>query len=279
MKKNIRKHLSVILTAAIITGTLSTAMPSNVYAYTVDINNNAYYTEVSGIAASLTANFKDETERKCCYDAIMTSVFGERYNDWDYHREENDLICVVDENASSDLLHCFIGFGSMISYFVFNDGKRYYCLLEKTALNQDDINEENYVTLKAVYQAAEMLKAQTEGMNVTDKARHIHDYMVARYNAGDKTSLNQHSALWMEKTGDGICSAYTAMFMILSRYCGLNTGGVAYRSCTGPLHSYNTVILENGEIRYIDVMWDDIMGDYTFFMETEEQTLISHPAI
>ena len=67
------------------------------------------------------------------------------------------------------------------------------------------------------------------------------------------------------------------MFMILGRYCGLDIGVVVYDAPNVPQHCYNTVILENSEIRCIDVLWDDILHDSRYFMEAVEANLVSHP--
>lgn len=278
MKRNIRKQLSMILTTATIITTLGTAAaPMTAYAYTANKDNNAYYSETAAMAASLTANFKDETERKSCYGAMMTGVFGEHYNDWGFRNYKDDLICVLSEAESAKVFQGFLFLYGTAKYINIHDGNHYYCTLNKVPLNENGINEQNYNSLKTVYQAAEMLKAQTAGMNVTDKARCIHDYIVNTYEAGQDTDPNEHCALWMASSKKGVCSAYATMFIILGRYCGLDTNVVVYDIPNAPQHCYNTVTLENGETRCIDVLWDDIKGDLRYFMETPEANLVSHP--
>ena len=278
MKKDINNDLLKLLAVVTCASTmLTTVTPYTAYAYPVSASNNAYYQEVSEIATALTANFKDERERDCCYSALMTGVFGEHYNNWDYKREKNDLIYVIDANETNLLLSEFVAINGRVKYLDFKNGKHYYCALNKIQLNEDGINEQSYTCLKSVYQAAVMLKEQTEGMNVTDKAKAIHDYMVARYNPGSEDNLDTHSAFYMEATGQGICSAYMIMFLLLGRYCGLDVGSVEYWTPNGMMHTFDTVVLENGETRCIDVLWDDIEGGYKYFMETEAANLISHP--
>ncbi len=279
MRKNIRKQLSMILTTTAIINTLAAAaMPVAAYAHTANERNNAYYVEVSGIAESLTANFKDETERKCCYDTMMTGVFGEHYRDWGFRQKKDDLICVLSEEESSQVFQGLLFMYGTAKYLDLHDGNHYYCMLEKVALNEDGINAQNYDNLKAVYQAAEMLKAQTAGMNVTDKARHIHDYIVNTFNAGDEANPYDHCALRMISSGTGVCSAYTTLFTIFGRYCGLDVDMVVYKmKDRNTQHCFNTVVMENGETRSIDVLWDDVMHDMRYFMETMETNLASHP--
>ena len=275
MRNKMSRYISVLLLTAIVT-----MLPqSTAYAYQVNAGNNAYYKEVSDIATALTENFKDERERDCCYSALMTGVFGEHYNDWYYNRAENDLICVIDADEQNLLLSEFADMYGPVKYYDFGDGRHYYCALNKILLNADGINEQNYTSLKSVYQAAVALKEQTEGMNVMDKARAIHDYMVARYTPGSQEDLNAHSAFYMEATGQGVCSAYMVMFLLLGRYCGLDVGSIEYWSLQGTMHTINTVLLETGEVRYVDMLWDDTYDSYQWFMETEAENLRSHPRV
>ena len=266
MRNKISHYISLLLLT-----TVAAMLPqSAAYAYQVNASNNAYYKEVSDIATALTANFKDERERDCCYSAMMAGVFGEHYNDWYYNRAENDLICVIDANEPNLLLSEFADMYGPVKYYDFGDGRHYYCALNKILLNADGINEQNYTSLKSVYQAAVALKEQTEGMNVMDKARVIHDYM---------EDLNAHSAFYMEANGQGVCSAYMVMYLILGRYCGLDIGSIEYWSIQGTMHTINTVLLENGEVRYVDMLWDDTYDSYQWFMETEAENRRSHPRI
>ena len=275
MRNKMSRYISVLLLTAIVT-----MLPqSTAYAYQVNAGNNAYYKEVSDIATALTENFKDERERDCCYSALMTGVFGEHYNDWYYNRAENDLIYIIDANEPNLLLSEFAVMNGMVKGYSFGTDKYYYCSLNKIPLNADGINEQNYTSLKSIYQAAETLKAQTEGMDVTGKALAVHDYMVARYTPGDAVDRNEHGAIYMEATGTGVCSAYMTMFVILGRYVGLDVGSLEYWSNYGTMHTINTVTLENGEVRYVDVMWDDAYDSYKWFMETESENRISHQRI
>ena len=275
MRNKMSRYISMLLITAV------TAMlpESDAYAYQVNASNNAYYKEVSDIATALTENFKDEQERDCCYSAMMTGVFGEHYNDWYYNRAEIDLICVIDADEQNLLLSEFADMYGPVKYYDFGDGRHYYCALNKILLNADGINEQNYTSLKSVYQSAVALKEQTEGMNVMDKARAIHDYMVARYTPGSQEDLNAHSAFYMEATGQGVCSAYMVMFLLLGRYCGLDVGSIEYWSLQGTMHTINTVLLETGEVRYVDMLWDDTYDSYQWFMETEAENLRSHPRV
>ena len=275
MRNKISRYISTLL----ITAVAAILPQSTAYAYQVNASNNAYYKEVSEIATALTANFKDERERDCCYSAMMTGVFGEHYNDWYYNRAENDLICVIDADEQNLLLSEFADMYGPVKYYDFGDGRHYYCALNKILLNAGGINEQNYTSLKSVYQAAVALKEQTEGMNVMDKARAIHDYMVARYTPGSQEDLNAHSAFYMEATGQGVCSAYMVMFLLLGRYCGLDVGSIEYWSLQGTMHTINTVLLETGEVRYVDMLWDDTYDSYQWFMETEAENLRSHPRV
>ena len=274
-----RNRMSRYISTLLITAVVVMLPQSTAYAYQVNASNNAYYKEVSDIATALTENFKDEQERDCCYSAMMTGVFGEHYNDWYYNRAENDLICVIDADEQNLLLSEFADMYGPVKYYDFGDGRHYYCALNKILLNADGINEQNYTSLKSVYQAAVALKEQTEGMNVMDKARAIHDYMVARYTPGSQEDLNAHSAFYMEATGQGVCSAYMVMFLLLGRYCGLDVGSIEYWSLQGTMHTINTVLLETGEVRYVDMLWDDTYDSYQWFMETEAENLRSHPRV
>lgn len=280
MKKDINKCLFKLLAAVTCASTmLTTITPLTAYAYQVNARNNAYYQEVSEIATALTENFKDEKEKDCCYSAMMTGVFGEHFNDWNYNRAENDLIYVIDANEPNLMLSEFIVMNGMVKYYDFKNGKHYYCSLNKIPLNENGINEQNYTSLKSIYNAAETLKAQTAGMDVMDKALAVHDYMVARYTPGQAKDRNEHGAIWMEASGTGVCSAYMTMFILLGRYVGLDVGSLEYWSNYGTMHTINTVTLENGEVRYVDVLWDDSYGSHQWFMETEAENLISHQRV
>ena len=171
MRNKISRYISTLL----ITAVAAILPQSTAYAYQVNASNNAYYKEVSEIATALTANFKDERERDCCYSAMMTGVFGEHFNDWDYDRAENDLIYVIDADEQNLLLSEFAVMNGMVKAYSFGTDKYYYCSLNKIPLNADGINEQNYASLKSIYQAAETLKVQTAGMDVISKARAVHE--------------------------------------------------------------------------------------------------------
>ncbi len=260
--------------------TIMTLPHSTAHADTVNAGNNAYYKEVSEMASALTANFKDEKERECCYNVMMAGVFGKHYyNDWNYSWAEKDLICVIDTDETNLLLSEFAVMYGMVIYYDLGNGKHYYCSKDIIPLNSNGIKEQNYTGLKSIYQAAETLRAQTAGMDVTGKARTVHDYMVARYTPGPEKDRNEHGAIWMEATGTGVCSAYMTMFLILGRYVGLDVGSLEYWSNYGTMHTINTVTMENGEVRYVDVMWDDIENGHAYFLETEAENRISHQRI
>lgn len=243
---------------------------------------NAYYTEVSQIAASLTAPFKDEAERNACYDSMMTGVFGGNYQDWENNKSsmgvKNDLVCVMSAETSNRMFQGFLTLNDGDKYLDFHDGNRYYCMLNKVELNTEGINEQNYKNLQTAYQTAEMLKAQTAQMGTIDKARYIQNYLIDMLECGeldDPVALNAFQALSTKK---GVCVVYTTLFSIFSRYCGLDTGIVTYDMRNADmLHCYNTIVLDNGEECCIDVLWDDLVGYEKHFLETKEENIISHP--
>ena len=139
MRNKISHYISLLLLT-----TVAAMLPqSAAYAYQVNASNNAYFKEVSDIATALTANFKDDRERDCCYSAMMTGVFGEHFNDWDYNRAENDLIYIIDANESNLMLSEFAVMNGMIKGYRFGTDKYYYCSLNKIPLNAEGINEQN----------------------------------------------------------------------------------------------------------------------------------------
>lgn len=282
MKKNIRKSLAMIVTATMITTMTTTINPAQAYAAAENARSNAYYTEVSQIATVLTAPFKDEAERQACYDCMMAGVFGGNYRPWEGNKQQlngkNTLICVLSEAESSRVFQGFLSLNGIGKHLDFYDGNRYYCMVDRVALNGDGINERNYRNLQAAYQTAEMLKAQTAGMRTVDKARHIQDYLIDLLEYGEVNSPPSYSAFQALSTQKGVCIVYTTLFCIFGRYCGLDVGTVVYREpSTSQLHTYNTIILDNGETRCIDVTWNDSELDGDFFLETVEENLISHP--
>lgn len=282
MKNNIRRQAAIILAFVTITSTLTTSIsPIQAYAGTVTASNNVYYAEVSGIASSLTANFKDEAERRVCYDTIMTGVFGGNYQDWGDKcgtAAKNDLITVLSADESNKMFQGFLTLNGADKYLDFHDGKHYYCMVNKVELNAEGINEQNYNNLKAAYQTAEMLKMQTAQMGAIDKAKHIHDFLIYMLKPSDTGDPLEFNAFQTMSTKKGVCVTYTTLFCIFGRYCGLDTGIVAYDMKNQDMkHCYNTVILDDGEERYIDVLWDDVIGYDKYFMETKEANAITHP--
>lgn len=282
MKNNIRRQAAIILAFVTITSTLATSIsPIQAYAGTVTASNNTYYAEVSGIASSLTANFKDEAERRACYDTIMTGVFGANYQDWGSKSSmagKNDLISVLSVDESNKMFQGFLTLNGADKYLDFHDGKHYYCMVNKVALNAEGINEQNYNNLKAAYQTAEMLKMQTVQMGTIDKAKHIHDFLINMLKHSDTGDPLEFNAFQAMSTKKGVCVTYTTLFCIFSRYCGLDTGTVTYDMKDLDMkHCYNTIILDNGETRCIDVLWNDIAGYDKYFLETNEANAMTHP--
>lgn len=282
MKRNIRKQFAMLLTlTTIITAVTATIDPFQAYAGTGSARYNAYYTEVSRLADSLTTNFKDETERQVCYDTIMTGVFGGNYQDWGSKpsmRGKTDLICVLSAEESPKMFQGFLTLYGADKYLDFHDGNHYYCMINKVELNAEGINEQNYNNLKTAYQTAEMLRAQTAQMGTVEKAKYIHDFLIDMLEHSDIDNPLNHNAFQALTTKKGICIVYTTLFSIFSRYCGLDTGTVTYDAKgMNMLHCYNTIILDNGEERCIDVLWDDTCGNDMYFLETVEANAISHP--
>lgn len=282
MKNNIRRHAAIILAFVTIASILAISInPIQVYAGTVTASNNTYYAEVTEIASSLTANFKDEAERRVCYDTIMTGVFGGNYRDWGNKKGmngKNDLICILSKEESLKMFQGFFTLNGADKYLDFHDGNHYYCMVNKVALNAEGINEQNYNNLKAAYQTAEMLKTQTAQMGTVDKAKYIHDFLINMLEHNDTADPVKYNALQAMSTKSGVCNVYTTLFCIFSRYCGLDTGTVTYDMKDLDMkHCYNTIILDNGEERCIDVMWDDLAGYDKYFLETNEANAMTHP--
>ncbi len=282
MKGNIRKQLAMLLTFAAITTALTAAIdPFQAYAGTESACNNAYYEEVSRLADSLTANFKDEAERQTCYDTMMTGVFGGNYQDWGSKsgmRGKNDLICVLNQDESLRMFQGFLTLNGADKYLDFHDGYHYYCMVNRVELNAEGINEQNYNNLKTAYRIAEMLKMQTAQMGTVEKAKYIHDFLINMLEYNEIDNQLNHNAFQALSTKKGICVVYTTLFSIFSRYCGLDTGTVTYdMKDMNMLHCYNTIIMDNGEVRCIDVTWDDSNVNDRYFFETVEENALSHP--
>ncbi|HHW58093.1 MAG TPA: transglutaminase [Clostridia bacterium] len=133
-------------------------------------------------------------------------------------------------------------------------------------------------------------KIITPGMNELQKAKAIHDYIVKHTKYDYKNYINNtipiesFTAYGVLIKGVGVCQGYTAAFNLLANMAGLESIGVSgtgIRNGKAVPHAWSMVKI-NGEIRYIDVTWDDPVPDrgdkvmYTYFNLTEKQIEKDH---
>lgn len=253
--------------------------PANTYAHVANSANNPYYAEVSQISHAISDNFP-ETVREAGYDVFMTGVFGEHYRDWDFKNHSEDLIRELTRKEYDQISCGILQMSALGKSIIFGKGSNneriYYCTSKKIPLNDEGINEQNYIGLKKLYQSAEELKQQTVGMDDVTKAKTIHDYIAASLTYSDTEKDEEYCVVPGFLAGKGVCQIYAMSMYIFGRYCGLEVGIVDYISDDGIPHGLNTLVVD-GETRYIDVTWDDVLNTTKYFMETESQYYASHP--
>ncbi|MGB9680320.1 MAG: stalk domain-containing protein [Minisyncoccia bacterium] len=126
----------------------------------------------------------------------------------------------------------------------------------------------------------------TPDMSDIDKIKSIHDYIIKNTiydyeNAVHNTiPLDSYTAYGVLVKGVGVCQGYSAAFNLLANMAGLDCISISGEGDNQP-HAWNMVRI-NGEVRYIDVTWDDPVPDkgdnvmYTYFNLTEKQIEKDH---
>ena len=108
----------------------------------------------------------------------------------------------------------------------------------------------------------------TEGAGEREVLRLIHDEIVNRYSYDE--SLTVRDAYTMMKTGSGVCSAYTQLFIALCHEFGFECHYLLSRSMD---HAWNLVKVD-GKFLHVDCTWDDPIGGSptdTYFLLTDEE--------
>lgn len=116
--------------------------------------------------------------------------------------------------------------------------------------------------------ASDIRGKMREGDGEREILRLIHDEIVNRYSYDE--SLTVRHAYGMMRTGSGVCSAYTQLFLALCDEFGFECHYLLSRSMD---HAWNLVRVD-GKFLHVDCTWDDPVGESptdTYFLLSDEE--------
>ena len=153
------------------------------------------------------------------------------------------------------------------------DGKTVYTFAYNSYAADYDKNYEEYRTLLSGL-ASDIRGKMREGDGEREVLRLIHDGIVNRYSYDE--SLTVRHAYDMMRTGNGVCSAYTQLFLALCNEFGFECHYLLSRSMD---HAWNLVRV-GGKYLHVDCTWDDPVGgsptDTYFLLSDEEMRANGH---
>lgn len=153
------------------------------------------------------------------------------------------------------------------------DGKTTYTVSYNAYAADYDKNYEEYRTLLSGL-ASDIRGKMREGDSEREVLRLIHDGIVNRYSYDE--SLAVRHAYDMMRTGNGVCSAYTQLFLALCNEFGIECHYLLSRSMD---HAWNLVRVD-GKFLHVDCTWDDPVGgsptDTYFLLSDEEMRANGH---
>jgi hypothetical protein len=258
------KTLVAIVTAAISLTTPVTV--SAAYTPPAVVTSNSYYEEVSNIATALSEAMPTEQQKEYLYEMCMASVFGANYQNWYNKYSPGDLCTTVSLNEYYKLPYTFRLAVLPITELKFSSEMK-VCSYSRILLNSDGISQTNYENLKNMFQLCTNIKNATSNMNDTDKARYIHDIIIGLLTpASSKDNWQDYDDVFYAPAclnkGIAYCTAYANLYYIIGRMCGLNVG---YDEHPSRDHVLNTITID-GVTTYVDVIWDDDVDQYKYFM-------------
>jgi transglutaminase/protease-like cytokinesis protein 3 len=141
------------------------------------------------------------------------------------------------------------------------------CSYSRILLNSGGISQTNYENLKNMFQLCTNIKNATSNMNDTDKARYIHDIIIDLLTpASSKDNWQDCDDVYYTPAclnkGIAYCAAYANLYYIIGRMSGLDVG---YDEHPSRNHVLNTITID-GVTTYVDVIWDDDVDQYKYFM-------------
>ena len=156
-------------------------------------------------------------------------------------------------------------------------GKMEIASVQHIPLNAQGLNEANYQGIREIYRRYQEVRNGASDLGEMEKIRYIHEYLVNTLEPVPAGKTQMQDAHWIQNVFSGqyaYCIAYTNLFYLFGRGCGLEVGydggkdgGHGVRK-----HVRNTVTV-NGELRYLDVMWDDNPVDPNRYYLTKECSL------
>jgi transglutaminase/protease-like cytokinesis protein 3 len=196
----------------------------------------------------------------------MASVFGANYQNWYNKYSPGDLCTTISLNEYYQLPYTFRLAVLPITELKFSSEMK-VCSYSRILLNSGGISQTNYENLKNMFQLCTNIKNATSNMNDTDKARYIHDIIIDLLTpASSKDNWQDYDDVYYAPAclnrGIAYCTAYANLYYIIGRMCGLNVG---YDEHPSRNHVLNTITID-GVTTYVDVIWDDDVDQYKYFM-------------
>lgn len=120
-------------------------------------------------------------------------------------------------------------------------------------------------------EADKILSAVDESWSDLQKLLWLNDYICDHFRYGLQTEYR--TAYEMLQTGEGVCEAYTSLFNLLAKKCGI---AVSYSYSDELLHVWSMVRLD-GEWYHVDVTWNDNrVTMYEYFLLSEAENRLAH---
>lgn len=243
------------------------------------LQQDPHYKEVSEIAEGLSECMPNEAQKKYVYSVTMTSVFGKRYHSgWSSSYMDGDLIVELSVAESEQIPAALANLYFPSGKIIYRESDRVeMASVQPVPLNAQGINEASYQGIREIYRRYQEVRNGASDLGEMEKIRYIHEYLVNTLEPVPAGETQMEDAHWIQNVFSGqyaYCIAYTNLFYLFGRGCGLEVGhdggkdgGHGVRN-----HVRNTVTM-NGELRYLDVMWDDDPVDPDRYYLTKECSL------
>lgn len=258
--------------------------PEETKEFIYDLVNNREYIIAKANDYYLESNFnyiKNYTDDVSSKEELIDYIYyvintGSDYADGactkEYTNCITDLQNIADDEDTLTIINNFVHpYNSFktISFTYNNHGE--FALSIEHVYTKEEITEINYIVDK------ELSTLTTENMNIADKIKNIHDYIInnTKYDTLKTTNITDttyksNTAYGVLIQGYGICSGYSDAMAIF-----LNKLGVENYKISNDDHIWNLVHI-NGVWAHLDATWDDPISEFNedrhtyFLISTEE---------
>ncbi len=181
----------------------------------------------------------------------------------------------IPRNEIGEILQAFRWENPDIS-FCLTEGVEYSYSREDNTIIDLMLEYDDKTTVQARYEwlnaeADAILSCVDADWSEVQKLLWINDYICDRFRY--EITTEHRTAYEMLQTGEGVCEAYTSLFNLLAKRCGI---AVSYSYSDELVHVWSMVRLE-GEWYHVDVTWNDNrVSMYRYFLLSEAENRIAH---